>query len=58
MCLNKNASERPSASKAVEHKWFSSVLKETHSEKNLPKSILINIKNFNINSIIYDAINI
>ena len=48
MCLNKNASERPSASKAVEHKWFSSVLKETHSEKNLPKSILINIKNFNI----------
>ena len=48
LCLNKNASERPSASKAVEHKWFSSVLKETHSEKNLPKSILINIKNFDI----------
>ena len=48
MCLNKNPSERPSASKAVEHKWFSTVLKETHSEKNLPKSILINIKNFNI----------
>jgi calcium-dependent protein kinase len=48
LCLNKNASERPSASKAVEHKWFSNVLKETHSLKNLPKNILINIKNFNI----------
>ena len=48
LCLNKNASERPSASKAVEHKWFSNVVKETHSLKNLPKNILINIKNFNI----------
>ena len=48
LCLNKNASERPSASKAVEHKWFSNVVKETHSLKNLPKKILINIKNFNI----------
>ena len=48
LCLNKNASERPSASKAVEHIWFSNVVKETHSLKNLPKNILINIKNFNI----------
>ena len=48
LCLNKNASERPSASKAVEHKWFSNVVKETHSLKNLPKNILINIKNFDI----------
>ena len=48
LCLNKNASERPSASKAVEHKWFSNVVKETHSLKNLPKNILINIKNFKI----------
>ena len=48
LCLNKNALERPSASKAVEHKWFSNVVKETHSLKNLPKNILINIKNFNI----------
>ena len=48
LCLKKNVSERPSASKAVEHKWFTNVLKETHSVKNLPKNILINIKNFNI----------
>ena len=48
LCLNKNALERPSASKAVEHKWFSNVVKETHSLKNLPKNILINIKNFKI----------
>ena len=48
LCLNKNASERPSASKAVEHKWFKNVVKETHSLKNLPKNILINIKNFDI----------
>ena len=48
LCLNKNASERPSASKAVDHIWFSNVVKETHSLKNLPKNILINIKNFNI----------
>jgi calcium-dependent protein kinase len=48
LCLNKYPSERPSASKAVEHIWFSSVLKEIHSVKNLPKNILINIKNFNI----------
>ena len=48
LCLKKNASERPSASKAVEHKWFTNVIKETHSVKNLPKNILINIKNFNI----------
>jgi len=48
LCLNKNPSARPSASKAVDHIWFSNVLKETHSVKNLPKNILINIKNFNI----------
>ncbi len=48
LCLKKNVSERPSASKAVEHKWFTNVLKETHSVRNLPKKILINIKNFNI----------
>ena len=47
-CLNKNASERPSASKAVTHNWFNNVLKETHSVKNIPTKILINIKNFNI----------
>jgi len=47
-CLNKNASERPSASKAVTHNWFNKVLKETHSVKNIPTKILINIKNFNI----------
>ena len=47
-CLNKNASERPSASKAVTHNWFNNVLKETHSVKNFPTKILINIKNFNI----------
>ena len=48
LCLNKKASERPSASKAVDHKWFTNVVKETHDVKNLPKNILINIKNFNI----------
>ena len=48
LCLNKNASERPSASKAVDHPWFNNVVKETHNLKNLPKNILINIKNFDI----------
>ena len=48
ICLNKNANLRPSASKAVEHKWFSSVIKETHSIKKLSKESLINFKNFNI----------
>ena len=48
LCLNKKASERPSASKAIDHPWFSNVVKETHSLKNLPKNILLNIKNFNI----------
>ena len=48
LCLNKKASERPSASEAINHPWFSNVVKETHSLKNLPKNILLNIKNFNI----------
>ena len=48
LCLNKNAMERPSATQAIEHKWFSNVLKEIHNQKNLPKYILMNIKNFNI----------
>ena len=56
ICLNKNANMRPSASKAVEHKWFSSVMKETHSIKNLSKECLINFKNFNIRNVFKQTI--
>ena len=49
ICLNKNASKRPSASEALKYPWFNNVLKETHNINNIKKEIMINIKNFNIN---------
>ena len=48
ICLNKNASQRPSASEAIAHNWFKSVINKTHNLKNVPEDILENIKNFNI----------
>ena len=49
LCLNKNSNNRPSASSALMHVWFSSVVKEKHNFTNIDKNILINVKNFNIN---------
>ena len=48
LCLNKNASQRPSASEALDHKWFKSVIAKTHNMKNIPQFILDNIQNFDI----------
>ena len=48
LCLNKNATQRPSASEALDHKWFKSVIAKTHNLKNIPQFILENIQNFDI----------
>ena len=48
LCLNKNAGQRPSASQAVNHKWFKNVVSKIHNMKNVPLYILENIKNFDI----------
>jgi calcium-dependent protein kinase len=48
ICLNKNSTKRPSASEALNHPWFSNVIKDTHNVKKIKKEILLNIKNFNI----------
>ena len=48
LCLNKNASQRPSASEAIKHNWFKDVIEKIHNLKNVRKDILENIKNFDI----------
>ena len=49
ICLNKNSCKRPSAREAINHPWFSIVIKEIHNYKKIKKEILLNIKEFNIN---------
>ena len=51
ICLNKNSTKRPSAKEALNHPWFSNVIKEIHNYKKIKKEILLNIKKFNINYI-------
>ena len=48
LCLNKNPAQRPSATEAIKHNWFKSVIAKIHNLKNVPKYILENIKNFDI----------
>ena len=48
ICLNKNSNKRPSAHEALNHAWFSNVVKEIHNYKKINKEILLNIKDFNI----------
>ena len=49
ICLNKNSNKRPSACEALNHQWFTIILKEIHDFSRIKKEILINVKNFNIN---------
>ena len=48
LCLNKNSGQRPSATEAISHRWFKTVISKTHNLKNIPQYILENIKNFDI----------
>ena len=48
LCLNKNASQRPSATEAISHRWFKYVTSKIHDLKNIPLKILENIKNFDV----------
>ena len=48
LCLNKNAAQRPSASEALDNRWFKVVNNKIHNLKNIPDFIVENIKNFDI----------
>ena len=45
-CMVKNPEKRTSASKAINHPWFSNILAKVHNEEYLNNGILNNLKNF------------